>query len=46
MEVYMLIKSLPEDERPQEKALKNGVGALSDAERIALILRTGRHNAS
>lgn len=46
MEVYMLIKSLPEDERPQEKALKNGVSALSDAELIALILRTGRHNAS
>ena len=42
----MLIKSLPEDERPQEKALKNGVSALSDAELIALILRTGRHNAS
>ena len=42
----MLIKSLPEDERPQEKALKNGVSALSDTELIALILRTGRHNAS
>ena len=46
MEVYMLIKSLPEDERPQEKALKNGVSALSDTELIALILRTGRRNAS
>ncbi len=45
-EVNMLIKSLPEDERPQEKALRNGVGALSDAELIALILRTGRHNES
>ncbi len=42
----MLIKSLPEDERPQEKALRNGVSALSDTELIALILRTGRHNAS
>lgn len=42
----MLIKSLPEEERPQEKALKNGVGALSDAELIALIIRTGRHNSS
>ena len=38
----MLIKSLPEEERPQEKALRNGVGALSDTELIALILRTGR----
>ena len=46
MEVYMLIRSLPEDERPQEKALRNGVGALSDAELIALIIRTGRQNAS
>lgn len=46
MEVYMLIKSLPEEERPQEKALRNGVGALSDTELIALILRTGRQNAS
>ena len=46
MEVYMLIKSLPEEERPQEKALRNGVGALSDAELIALIIRTGRHSAS
>ncbi len=42
----MLIKSLPEEERPQEKALKNGVSALSDTELIALILRTGRRNAS
>ena len=46
MEVHMLIKSLPEDERPQEKALKNGMNALSDAELIALILRTGRQNES
>ena len=42
----MLIKSLPEEERPQEKALKNGIGVLSDAELIALILRTGRQNES
>ena len=46
MEVYMLIRSLPEDERPQEKALRYGVEALSDAELIALILRTGRKNTS
>ena len=31
----MLIKSLPENERPQEKALKNGMNALADAELIA-----------
>lgn len=44
--IVMLIKSLPEEERPQEKALKNGIGALSDSELIALILRTGRQNES
>ena len=41
MEVFMLIKSLPEDSRPLEKARKRGVGTLSDAELIALIIRTG-----
>ena len=46
VEVIMLIRSLPEEERPQEKALINGVGVLSDAELIALIIRTGKQNAS
>jgi DNA repair protein RadC len=35
------IKQWPEDERPREKLLKRGSGALSDAELLALILRTG-----
>jgi DNA repair protein RadC len=35
------IKQWPEDERPREKLLKRGTDALSDAELLALILRTG-----
>jgi DNA repair protein RadC len=42
----MLIKSLPEDERPIEKTLKQGVGALSNTELLALIIHTGTRNSS
>jgi len=35
------IKQWPEDERPREKLLKKGAAALSDAELLALLLRTG-----
>lgn len=35
------MKSLPKGERPDEKALRFGIGALSDAELLAVILRTG-----
>jgi DNA repair protein RadC len=35
------IKDWPEDERPREKLLKQGPEALTDAELLALILRTG-----
>lgn len=35
------IKNWPENERPREKLMQRGVGALSDAELIAIILRTG-----
>lgn len=35
------INHWPEDERPREKLLKRGAAALSDAELLALILRTG-----
>ncbi len=35
------IKDWPEEERPREKLLKDGAGALSNAELLALILRTG-----
>ena len=35
------IREWPEDERPREKLLKRGTAALSDAELLALVLRTG-----
>ena len=35
------IKEWPADERPREKMLRSGVATLSDAELLALLLRTG-----
>ena len=35
------IKQWPEDERPREKMLRKGAASLSDAELLALIIRTG-----
>ncbi len=37
----MTIKDWPEDEQPREKLLKRGAGALTDAELLAIFLRTG-----
>jgi hypothetical protein len=37
----MSIRDWPEGERPREKLLKLGAGALSEAELIAIFLRTG-----
>ena len=37
----MLLKDLPGDARPREKLLTRGPAALSDAELLALLLRTG-----
>jgi len=37
----MPLKDLPPDARPREKMLARGPGALSDAELLALLLRTG-----
>ncbi len=37
----MAITDWPEDERPREKLLKHGAGVLSDAELLAIFLRTG-----
>lgn len=37
----MAITDWPKDERPREKLLKQGVAALSDAELLAIFLRTG-----
>ncbi len=40
-ERQMSIKEWPEDERPREKLLRHGPGGLSDAELLAIFLRTG-----
>ena len=40
------MKELPVSERPYEKVMKTGVGSLSDAELLAVILRTGAKDAS
>jgi DNA repair protein RadC len=37
----MTLKDLPPDQRPREKLLARGAGALSDGELLALLLRTG-----
>jgi DNA repair protein RadC len=37
----MAIRDWPSDERPREKLLEKGSGALSDAELLAILLRTG-----
>lgn len=42
----MNIKSLPEEERPVEKAMKYGIKALSNAELIAMIIHTGTREKS
>jgi DNA repair protein RadC len=38
---YLKVKELPSSERPYEKCEQYGAGALSDAELLAVILRTG-----
>ena len=40
------IKTWPEDDRPREKLLKKGAGALSNSELLAILLRTGTHGTS
>ena len=42
----MQIKKMPETERPQEKMLYAGAGALSNSELLALIIRTGTGDKS
>jgi DNA repair protein RadC len=37
----MKIKDLPKDQRPREKLLKFGADKLTDAELLAILLRTG-----
>ena len=40
------IKNWPEDDRPREKLLKKGAGALSNSELLAILLRTGTKGIS
>jgi DNA repair protein RadC len=40
------IKDWPADDRPREKLLSRGPGVLSDAELLAIVLRTGQKGAS
>ncbi len=40
------IKTWPVDDRPREKLLKKGAGALSNSELLAILLRTGTHGTS
>jgi len=37
----MKILDIPKENRPRERFLKSGPGALSDAELFAILLRTG-----
>ena len=39
------LKSIPENERPYEKAVRNGISVLSDTELLAVLLRTGTPSA-
>jgi len=40
------IREMPRDERPRERLLVNGGSSLSDAELVAILLRTGRRGHS
>ena len=40
------IKDWPEEDRPREKLLKKGAGALSNSELLAILLRTGTQGTS
>ena len=42
----MSIKHWPQNDRPREKLLKLGASALSDAELLAILLRTGTRGMS
>ena len=45
--MHLSIKHWPEQERPRERLIQNGAGSLSDAELLAIFLRSGsqRHSA-
>lgn len=43
---YILIEDLANDDRPREKAMRNGIGSLSNAELIAIIFGNGMKGKS
>ncbi len=45
MTAPLKIREMPEAERPREKLANRGASALSDAELIAILLRTGLQGA-
>ncbi|HET7657887.1 MAG TPA: DNA repair protein RadC [Bacillales bacterium] len=42
----LMIRDVPEDDRPRERVLKEGVGVLSNQELIAIVLRNGTRQES
>ena len=42
----MLVRDMPDDERPRERLLRKGGRSLSDSELVAVLLRTGRPGTS
>jgi DNA repair protein RadC len=46
MEAHLVLRQLPKEERPRERLLRHGPEALSNAELLAILLRTGTANES
>ena len=42
----VMVRDLPEEERPREKLIRRGAAALSDTELLAILLRTGTSSVS
>lgn len=42
----VMVRDLPEEERPREKLIQQGAAALSDTELLAILLRTGTSSVS
>nr|MBO6295028.1 hypothetical protein [Schwartzia sp. (in: firmicutes)] len=42
----VMVRDLPEDERPREKLIQRGAASLNDTELLAILLRTGTSSVS
>ncbi|TLS53527.1 JAB domain-containing protein [Paenibacillus antri] len=42
----MMLREVPEDERPRERMLRNGASGMSNSELLAILLRTGTRSES